>query len=150
MSEIPVRSAPVRRQEIQAAAAAMGIDEDYISTLVDTFYARVRADARLGPIFETAIGDDWDHHLGKMKDFWSSVAMNSGRYAGKPVPAHQKLTAIRPPHFDIWLGLFERTLNDTAPTPAAIPYFMERAERIANSLQLAMFGLPSLKGQHLP
>ena len=79
-----------------------------------------------------------------MKDFWASVAMNAGRYNGKPVPAHQKLTGVDASHFQIWLGLFRQTLEDTAPCADAIPYFMERAERIARSLQLAMFGLPNM------
>ena len=36
------------------------------------------------------------------------------------------------------------TLRDTASTPEAVDYFMERAERIAQSLQLAMFGYPGV------
>jgi len=135
-----VRSADERRLEIQKAAAAMGIDDAYISTLVETFYTRARADETLGPIFERAIGDNWDRHLATIKDFWASVSFNAGRYSGKPVPAHKKHASIQSEHFQLWLGLFRQTLDDTAPTPEAIPYFMERAERIAQSLQLALFG----------
>ena len=139
-----VRSAEQRRAEIQARAAAMGIDEAFISNLVDTFYSRVRVHEVLGPIFNSAI-EDWDDHLPKMKAFWSSVAMNSGRYSGKPVPAHQKLTDVAHEDFAVWLGLFEQTLKDIAPSPEVVPYFMERAQRIAESLKLAMFSLPSLR-----
>ncbi len=137
-------SADERRAEIQAHAHAMGITEDYISTLVDTFYERIRAHALIGPIFEEAIGDDWAPHLAKMKRFWSSVALNTGAYSGKPVPAHQKLSSTRPWHFKIWLALFRQTLDDTAPSREAADYFMDRAERIAQSLQLAMFGVPGI------
>ena len=144
MRETVIRSAPERREAIRATAAALGIDEAYISTLVETFYARVRADRTLGPVFDAAIGDNWPHHLARMKDFWSSVALNSGRYSGRPVPAHKKHDSIRPAQFDIWLALFEQTLVDTAPTPGAVAWFMERANRIAQSLQLALFGLPGL------
>lgn len=133
-----------KRAEVQRRAAALGIDEHYVSTLVDRFYTRVRADESLGPIFDAAIADNWGPHLAKMKDFWASVAFNAGRYSGKPVPAHQKLTDVRREHFAIWLALFHETLQETAPTPGAIVFFMERAERIAQSLQLAMFGLPEL------
>tara|TARA_R110000782_G_scaffold124977_3_gene216597 strand:- start:447 stop:890 length:444 start_codon:yes stop_codon:yes gene_type:complete len=139
-----LRTAEERRREIQLNADRMGIDDAYISELVETFYARVRADATLGPIFNKEIGDNWGPHLARMKDFWASVAMNAGRYNGKPVPAHQKLTGVTASHFQIWLGLFRQTLEDTAPSADAIPYFMERAERIARSLQLAMFGLPNM------
>lgn len=137
-------SAEKRRAEIQANARAMGITEEYISTLVDTFYERIRAHALIGPIFEEAIGDNWPPHLAKMKRFWSSVALNTGAYSGKPVPAHQKLSRVQPWHFNIWLVLFRQTLEDTAPSSEAAAYFMERAERIAQSLQLAMFGVPGI------
>ena len=139
-----MRPVPARRADIQANAAAMGVNDAYIGVLVDTFYDRVRAHPLLGPVFDNAIGDDWDAHLARMKDFWASVALNAGRYSGKPVPAHKKHSAIQQWHFNIWLALFEQTLKDTAPSPGAVAYFMERAERIAQSLQLAMFGLPSL------
>lgn len=141
-----IRSAEERRQEIQARAAAMGIDEAYISHLVDSFYHRVRAHPELGPIFEERIGDHWDPHLAKMKSFWSSVALNSGSYSGRPVPAHKSLSAVTKSHFETWLTLFQQTLEETAPTPEVVPYFMERARRIAESLQLAMFGYPGLSG----
>ena len=145
--EMRVVSAAQRRREIQARAAEMGIDDAYIDRLVETFYERIRAHPLIGPIFEQAIGENWGPHLARMKDFWASVALNAGRYSGKPVPAHQKLDGVEPWHFNIWLALFRQTLEDTAPTPAAVPYFMERAERIAESLQLAMFGGPELPRQ---
>ena len=39
--------------------AQAGVDEAMIRTLVDAFYARIRADDVLGPIFEREISD-WD------------------------------------------------------------------------------------------
>jgi hemoglobin len=145
MTEMRIRSAAERRAEIQAHAASLGIDEDYISVLVDTFYGRIRGNDIIGPIFEQAIGDNWDRHLATMKSFWASVALSAGSYSGRPVPAHVKhRQQIEPGHFTIWLALFEQTLKDTAPTPGAVGYFMERAERIAQSLMFALFGLPGL------
>ncbi len=138
------RSASERRAEIQRHAHAIGIDEAYISLLVDEFYRRVRSDDVLGPIFDEAIGDRWDHHLPRMKSFWASVALNAGTYSGQPVPAHRKLKRVQKSHFQHWLALFRSTLEDTAPSQAAVAYFLERAERIAESLQLAMFGIPGL------
>ena len=142
-------SARDRRLEVQARAAAIGIDEAYISLLVDEFYSRIRAHDVLGPIFNEAIGNRWDAHLPRMKSFWASVALNTGTYSGKPVPAHQSLTAVQQSHFGIWLALFRQTLEDTAPSAEAVSYFMERAERIAESLQLAMFGFPGLPRKRL-
>ena len=45
--ESPVIGARERRAELQRKARAIGIDEAYISRLVDTFYQKVRADERL-------------------------------------------------------------------------------------------------------
>ncbi len=129
-----------RRVQIQARANAMGIDDAFVSLLVETFYRRIRKHDLLGPVFSQVIGSNWDPHLARMKDFWASVAYNAGRYSGKPVPVHQKLTHVEEWHFGIWLGLFHQTLEDIAPNPEVVGYFMERAERIAESLRLAMFG----------
>jgi len=59
------------------------LSEDDLHRLVQTFYGRIRQDALLGPIFNGAI-DDWDHHLGKLQAFWSSVMLGSGRIRGSP------------------------------------------------------------------
>jgi len=142
-----IRTAEDSRIEIQARAERLGIDDAYISQLVDEFYSRIRAHSLIGPIFEDVIGDNWGHHLARMKDFWASVAFNAGRYSGKPVPKHQALTSVQPWHFEIWLALFRETLEETAPSQEVVDYFMERAERIAESLKLAMFGVPSLPRQ---
>lgn len=115
-----------------------------MSDLVDNFYTRVRAHPLLGPVFDAEIQDGWGPHLAKMKDFWSSVAMNTGRYSGKPFPAHMKLTGITPAHFNIWLALFQLTLEDLSDNPETVDYFMERANRIARSFQLGMFELQNL------
>lgn len=136
-----IRSAEDRRREIQENAERLGIDEAFVSNLVENFYTRVRAHPLLGPVFENEIDDNWAPHLATMKDFWSSVAMNTGRYSGKPFPAHMKLTGITPAHFNIWLALFRLTLEELSDTAETVDYFMERANRIARSFQLGMFEL---------
>jgi len=147
MTGYRVRSAEERRQELRDHAAALGIDETYISTLVETFYTRVRAHPVLGPVFDVAISD-WGPHLETMKDFWSSVALGTGRYSGRPVPAHARHRHIQQFHFNLWLAVFEQTLRDTAATPEAATFFLERANRIAQSLQYALFGLEDLPLNH--
>ena len=133
------------KDDIAIKAAVIGITPDYISTLVDSFYGHIRSHDTLGPIFEQAIGDNWDHHLTQMKAFWTSVALGSGVYSGKPVPAnHKHRETIQSHHFDMWLSLFRQSLEETAPTSEAIDYFMVPANRIAKSLKLALFGVPGL------
>ena len=77
-----------RREAIAAAIAARtGIDEATIVTLVHRFYANVRGDPILAPVFAARI-DDWEAHLARMCAFWSSVALMSGRYHGQPRGKH--------------------------------------------------------------
>ncbi|MBB6355847.1 group III truncated hemoglobin [Aminobacter aganoensis] len=114
------------------------MDRAFIGALVRDFYGRVRADARLGPIFASQIHGDWEPHLEKMTDFWCSVILKNGAYSGRPVPAHLKLKQVREDDFDIWLGCFRDTVEARCPPEVAV-VFMERAERIARSLKLAMF-----------
>jgi hemoglobin len=109
--------------------------DDQIETLVAAFYAHIRTDAELGPIFLAAIGEDWTRHLKTMCDFWSSVMNTSGRYKGKPIPAHVKLPGIEPRHFERWLRLFADTAHELFDADLAA-MFVQRAERIAESLKL--------------
>ena len=114
------------------------LDDDGLKILVDRFYDRVRADPELGPIFNDAI-HDWPEHLDKLTAFWSSVMLTSGRYKGQPVPAHVKhKSRITPALFDRWLALWARTTNELM-APDAAAALQDRANRIAQSLQLAMF-----------
>ena len=114
-----------------------GIDEAGLQRLVARFYASVRADDRLGPIFEGAI-DDWPHHLDKLAAFWSSVMLTSGRYKGSPMAAHLRhAAALTPDLFDRWLALW-RTATEAEMPPAAAASLQETAARIAQSLQLAL------------
>jgi hemoglobin len=119
----------------------MDIDDDKLKTLVDVFYARVRTDPELGPIFNDAIGD-WPEHLEKLTAFWSSVMLTSGRYKGNPMMAHLKhVRRITPALFDRWLALWARTTSDVM-SPAAAAALQEKAQRISESLQYAMFQRP--------
>ncbi|MBX3497239.1 MAG: group III truncated hemoglobin [Parvibaculum sp.] len=118
-------------------------DEAEIERLVRAFYTRIRADAVLGPIFDGVIGDNWEPHLLKMIDFWSSVMLTTGRYKGQPMRAHLKLKQVTPKHFDRWLMLFRETAEQVC-APEAAERFIEKAGRIAESLQLGMFFKPVL------
>ncbi len=131
-------------------ARRTGIDEAMIERLVRAFYARVRDDALLAPIFAARIGD-WAPHLERMAAFWSSVTLMSGRYHGQPTKMHQSLP-VEARHFDRWLELFEQTAREVCPASAA-DHFIERARRIAESLELAVAGHNAVllaKGRRLP
>ena len=115
--------------------AQTGIDEPMIERLVRRFYARVRDDALLGPVFEARIAD-WEPYLQRMCAFWSPIALMSGRYHGIPMAKHLPLP-VDAAHFDRWLALFEETAREVCPAVAAA-HFVERAQRIAESLELGI------------
>src|SRR3954463_12681400 len=108
--------------------AQAGIDETLIRTQVHTFYGRVRTHPVLGPIFNAAV-EDWDEHLAKLCDFWSSVLLMTGRFKGSPMAAHAARPDIRDEHFALWLALFEEVAREICEPPAA-DLFIEKAHLI--------------------
>jgi hemoglobin len=124
-----------RAQIVQQMREQTGIDERMIEDLVHGFYARIRTDSLLGPIFDSRI-QEWQPHLERMCAFWSSVVLSSGLYHGQPMRMHLPLP-VEAQHFDRWLSLFEQTARDLFDEPIA-QYFMERARRIAVSLELGI------------
>jgi hemoglobin len=125
-----------RRERISAEIAdRTGITEAMIERLVHAFYAKVRSDAVLAPLFEARIAA-WEPHLKQMCAFWSSVALMTGRYHGTPMVKHMPLP-VDADHFDRWLELFEQTAREVCP-PEAEAHFVERARRIASSLELGI------------
>ena len=136
MMDPRLEEARTRRDQIVAEIVARtGITETQIERLVGAFYARIRDDALLGPIFAARV-EDWDTHLKKMCAFWSSVALMSGRYSGQPMQAHLPLP-VDETHFARWLAIFEETANEVCTTAGAA-HFMERARRIAESLRMGI------------
>jgi len=108
------------------------ITEPQISDLVDRFYAKVRLDPDIGPIFN-AIVDDWPHHLATLKDFWSTVLLTTGRYKGDPMMTHLKLP-LDPNHFERWLALFAETATEALP-PEIAANVIAKSQRIAQNFK---------------
>jgi hemoglobin len=121
---------------------AVGIDAALVSAVVENFYASIRADDMLGPIFEKAV-HDWPSHLQRLRMFWTSITLMTGDYKGNPLQAHFRLPLLTDEHFERWLGLFQDTV-DALCTPAQAELFMSRARRIADSFR---FGLATLRGE---
>lgn len=108
------------------------ITEEEISTLVDRFYAKVRRDPEIGPIFNEKV-EDWPTHLALLKNFWSTVMLTTRRYKGDPMMTHLQLP-LEASHFSRWLELFAETAKEVmAPQHAAI--IIAKSERIAGNFQ---------------
>lgn len=134
---------PRRDRSLIAPGVAAGVTEPMIAELVPAFYARVRRDPLLGPVFDAAIGDGWDAHLAKLCDFWSSVMLMTGRYKGSPMAVHVAVPGIGADHFVRWLEMFRDTAKDVCP-PDAAALFTAKSEMIAQSLQ---FGIAAARGE---
>ena len=87
------------------------LNEQSIAVLVDTFYARVRKDDVIGPVFNRVVAD-WPEHLAKLKDFWSSVVLSAGTYKGNPMMAHLPIPEMDHRHLERWLSLWDLTLSE--------------------------------------
>ncbi len=122
-----------KRAEKRDAAHEIGVDAEYIASFVDRFYAKIREDALLGPIFAERISD-WGEHLERMKRFWRSVLHNSGEFSGNPMLKHMVIPGLELHHFSHWLELFYATLREAEPEPEATRLVGARARMIADSL----------------
>ncbi|MEZ5812006.1 MAG: group III truncated hemoglobin [Rhizobiaceae bacterium] len=121
---------------MERTAVHPSITPGQISELVDRFYGDVRANARLGPIFDRELDGRWDAHLDKMKAFWRSVLLRTGEYRGQPVSAHLRISDIVTDDFGEWLSLFA-AVSGKVFHPEAAPLVDEAARRIATSLWLS-------------
>lgn len=111
---------------------AAPLDRDAIRRMVDAFYARVRDDEMLGPVFEAHVQGRWPEHLAKMVDFWSAALLRQPGYAGNPRAVHARLE-IGPAHFRRWLRLFETTLGELFE-PELAGAIQARAQMMAGGL----------------
>lgn len=106
--------------------------EEEVRQLVHAFYARVRRDEVLGPIFNGHI-QDWDTHLARLVDFWSAILRRTGRFSGAPMPKHAALPGLDAALFQRWLGLWADTARRQG-NPEMAEQAIDAAERIAQSL----------------
>ena len=89
-----------------------------VKILVDDFYGRIKANEILAPIFNIAIGNNWQQHLQRMYDFWQTILLETPAYSGSPFLKHAKLP-IAKEHFDTWISLWNQTIDDHFVGPKA-------------------------------
>jgi len=113
-----------------------------VRLLVDTFYAAIRQDDLLGPIFNDRIPESlWPAHLTKLTDFWETNLFAVRRFKGNPsrkhvdVDRHMHFTLTKD-HFDHWLELWFATVDSLFEGPRA-----EQAKFAAGKMATAQFGV---------
>lgn len=77
---------------------------------VDSFYHKVQSDDLIGPVFAAVIVD-WEPHLEKMYKFWNAALFGIPGFKGNPFARHSPLS-LKKEHFERWLLLFNRTIDD--------------------------------------
>ncbi|WP_340107709.1 group III truncated hemoglobin [Pikeienuella sp. HZG-20] len=120
-----------------------------IRRLIEPFYKRVRANPRLGPIFEGRIGvtdEEWAEHLATIEAFWSNVMLRERAYQGNPMAVHLSVPEIRGEDFEIWLDLFEETAKEVLPEAKAAAFTI-LSRRIGASLRM---GVEQARGGAVP
>lgn len=90
--------------------------EQEVTRLVHDFYARVRQDDRLGPVFDARV-HDWDGHLAQLVDFWSAMLRGTRRFNGNPMSKHMAMPELERELFDRWLQLFRQTTAESGNLP---------------------------------
>lgn len=107
-----------------------------IERLVHEFYAKVQADAVLGPVFERRI-DAWPEHLDRMVSFWRAVLRAEPTFTpaprGNPLELHRGIEELEQAHFERWLELFGHVADDLFPRTDAL-HVKLAAKRIGESL----------------
>ena len=89
--------------------------EQEVTRLVHDFYARVREEERLGPVFEAHV-HDWPEHLAQLVDFWSAMLRATRRFKGSPMSKHMAIELDKD-LFDRWLVLFRITAAECNNPP---------------------------------
>lgn len=115
--------------------------------LVDRFYAHVRSDSRLGPVFDEIAQVDWARHLPKLYDFWDSVLFRANTFRGNLVGAHARLipeAGMDRSLFDHWLALFRRTVAENFSGPKA-GHIIRCAEDMAAVIHGKIHGIPDAR-----
>lgn len=133
---------PQRRAAFtRAVEAETGLGRTAIEHFLREFYGSARRDPILAEAFAGIA--DWEGHIATITGFWCSVALMTGEYHGRPMQAHAHLP-LTPAHFTRWLQIFERIARARF-TPAGADHMIERARRIARSLEMGLIPLDLTK-----
>jgi hemoglobin len=122
-------------------------NEADVRVLVDSFYAAIREDDLLNPIFSDVAQVDWEHHLPKMYAFWNGLILGLPGYRGAPFPPHTVLPVGRE-HFTRWVELFHATVDRHFAGPGA-QRAKDAAASIAHTFALRMGLIDPMAGQLL-
>lgn len=111
-----------------------------IDAVVVDFYARVREDETLAPVFFQSIPpitSVWVDHEDKIASFWKNAILFERNYAGNPQQTHREKEAVEPEHFAVWLALFDVVLKERLTADQAASW-SALAHRIGEGLRMGV------------
>ena len=117
------------------------VSEEQIRQLVDSFYDKICADADLDRIFERVVAGDWETHLAKMYDFWSSVMLTTGYYKGSLLAVRTHIGGLEIGLLDRCLALFGDSCDELLDSETAGLCWL-KAAHLVESLKLTLFYRP--------
>ncbi len=125
------------------SAAIPSFERAAIAQLVDRFYAAIRADALLAPVFEPVLKGRWPAHLARMVDFWCTACKIERSFRGDVYQKHMALPDMAPAHLARWLRLW-RQHTEALFAPRQAAHLQDVAVGVARVMHLGWFGqLPS-------
>ena len=93
------------------------------------FYALIRRDAVLGPVFAAHV-DDWAVHEQRLTAFWNGLLRGESGFSGSPLSRHLPIDGLEWSMFERWLALFAEAAQGLG-NAAMAEVACERAGRIA-------------------
>jgi hemoglobin len=126
------------RMTAEYRGATAGLSEPLFRKVIWFFYEKVRRDPLLSPVFEEAIGDDWDPHIERIMLFWlTATGVQRGYEDRNFMPAHLRHASVRAELLPRWLELFRQTTEEHCePEPARA--LVDIAERMAQTLEIGL------------
>jgi hemoglobin len=106
-----------------------------ILNLLRHFYADVRQDPLIGPVFNAQI-KDWKEHLDIIASFWETLIGGPRTYA-RPMPMKHVPLHLQEDHFERWLFLWQANCRAQLPTYLARE-MIDLADHIGGKLRLIL------------
>lgn len=109
-------------------------DRTRLRALVHAFYDELRLDAEIGPLFERAIGSDWQPHLDRMVEFWATLVLGSRSFTGDVFGRHMAIADMEPAMLARWQAVWKKHTDALLPSARAAE-LQQIAAGIARNLE---------------
>jgi hemoglobin len=114
-------------------------------TLVRAFYGRALTDDMIGYLFVDIAKLDLEGHIPEITSFWETILLGAHSYSGGAFRPHAALNAqvrLRSGHFERWLTLWRRSVDELFEGPRA-ELAKSHATRVARAFHGRLQSLPS-------